>query len=548
MRLPLLLALSATALTAQQPRPAQATDSAVQARLRAERREDPRPATTRRDGEGPYPRLVIRGAMLVDGTGAPPRGPVDILVENNRITEIQNAGTPNVPLDSAALARRPRGDRVIDATGMFVTPGFVDMHVHQGTQQKAADSDYYNKLWLAHGITTVRGVPFASFLYSVTEKRRSARNEIAAPRYWVYQRPGTGWGRGPVRTPELAREWVRWAAQQGADGMKLGAERPAIMAALLDEARKLGLGSTAHLQQTGVANMNAHDAARLGLGSLTHFYGLFESMYDASDVQPWPAEMNYNDEMHRFGQVARQWSLVTPRGERWNALLKEFRERDLTLDPTLSIYSASRDLQRKMTAPWHQKYTLASLWAYYQPNRVNHGAYWYDWTSWDETAWRNYYRVWMQFLNDYKNLGGRVTTGTDAGFIYSTPGFAMPEEMEMLQEAGFHPLEVIRAATLHGAQTLAKPRGTEPDFGTVEPGMLADLAIVDGNPIANLKVLYGTGWPRLDDRTGRVDTVGGVRWTIKDGIVYDARALLADVARMVEEGRRTTRTATEGTR
>ena len=73
-------------------------------------------------------------------------------------------------------------------------PGLVDVHVHQGTQQKAAESEYYNKLWLMHGITTVRGVPFGSFDYSIKEQQRSAKNEITAPRYFVYQRPGTGMG------------------------------------------------------------------------------------------------------------------------------------------------------------------------------------------------------------------------------------------------------------------------------------------------------------------------------------------------------------------
>jgi imidazolonepropionase-like amidohydrolase len=77
-------------------------------------------------------------------------------------------GYPGVPIDTA---RRPRGaQREIDGTGMYVLPGLIDLHVHQGTKQKAPDSEYYNKLWLAHGITSVRGVPFASFAYSVGEK------------------------------------------------------------------------------------------------------------------------------------------------------------------------------------------------------------------------------------------------------------------------------------------------------------------------------------------------------------------------------------------
>ena len=531
-----ILVMSLLSHTTGAQRPTAQDPAAVDRTNRAEQRDDPRPAPNRHEGDGPFPRLVLRGATLIDGTGGPPRGPVDIVIEGNRIADVASVGVPGVPIDSS---RRPKaGVKEINATGMYVMPGIVDLHVHQGTPQKAAESEYYNKLWLAHGITTVRGVPFASFAYSIHEKERSAKNEIAAPRYFVYQRPGTGWGQGPVKTPDEARAWVRWIKAHGADGLKLGAERPDLMAALLDEAKKLNLGSTAHLQQTGVVTMNADQATALGLQTVTHFYGLFESMYEANSVQPYPVDMNYNDEQDRFGQVARQWTLVKPHGEKWNQILKNLKERDVTLDPTFSIYSAGRDLARKMSLPWHEKYTLPTLWAYYQPSRTNHGSYWYYWTTWDEVAFKNFYRVWMEFVNEYKNMGGRVTTGSDAGFIFSTPGFATIEEMEMLQEAGFHPLEVIRSATMYGAQTLAKPTGKEIELGVVRPGMLADLLMVDANPLENLKVLYGTGWFRLNDATRKVDPVGGVRYTIKDGIVYDARQLLADVAKMVEEQKR----------
>jgi hypothetical protein len=236
--------------------------------------------------------------------------------------------------------------------------------------------------------------------------------------------------------------------------------------------------------------------------------------------------------------VARQWNLVTPHGEKWNALLEEFRALDVTLDPTMTIYVAGRDLARRMSEAWHDEYTLPSLWKFYTPSRADHGSYFYNWTTWDEVAWRNFYRVWMTFLNDYKNLGGRVTVGSDAGFIYSTPGFGTINELELLQEAGFHPLEAIRAATMHGAETLLKPTGRPIEFGVVREGMLADLLVVGENPVENLKVLYGTGWPRLNDQTGQLEWRGGVRYTIKDGIVYDAKKLLADVAAMVEAQKR----------
>jgi imidazolonepropionase-like amidohydrolase len=492
----------------------------------------PAPNRPAGEGEGPFTRMVIRGVTLIDGTGAPPRGPVDIVVEGNRIAAIRNAGTPNVPMRQN---RQPNdAQKEIDATGMYVMPGIVDLHLHLGGPEKATDNEYYNKLWMAHGITTGRGVPFADFAMSMSEKTRSAKNEITAPRYWSYHRPGNGWDQGAVNTPEKARAYVRWLKANGGDGLKLGAERPPIMAALLDEAKKLGLGSTAHLAQTGVAQMNALDAARLGLGTVTHFYGLFEAMYENADIQTWPADMNYNDEQHRFGQVARQWSMVKPDGEKWNALMKELRALDVTLDPTMTAYLTGRDVTKRMYEPWHEKYTLPTLWDYYSSNRENHGSYFYYWTTADEVAWRNFYRVWMQFLNEYKNMGGRVTASSDAGFIYNTPGFSTIEEMELLQEAGFHPLEVIRAATMHAAETLYKPLGREPEVGVVREGMLADLIVVPENPLANLKVLYGTGWFRLNDQTRQVDKVGGIRWTIKDGIVYDARKLLEDVAKMVD--------------
>jgi len=334
--------------------------------------------------------------------------------------------------------------------------------------------------------------------------------------------------------------------ESGGDGLKLNSIRPEIMEALLDESAQLGLGSTAHLGQMGVAQMNALDAARLGLGTVTHFYGLFEALYKDTDVQPWPPEMNYNDEQHRFGQVPMQWNLIHERGSpEWNAFLEEMLSLDVTLDPTMTAYQASWDVDDQMYAPWHETYTLPTLWEFYEANREDHGSYYFDWTTWEEVAWRDFLEVWHDLLNDYKNMGGRVTASSDAGYIYNLMGFSTIQEMELLQHAGFHPLEVIRSATMHAAETLFKPTGRPIEFGVVRRGLLADLVIVDENPIQNLKVLYGTGARRLNDETGEVETVGGILYTIKDGIVYDAKRLLADVAEMVEEQKRATTTATD---
>jgi imidazolonepropionase-like amidohydrolase len=472
------------------------------------------------------------------------QGPVDIVIQGNRIRQIRGAGTPGVTRQRTPPAD---ADHVIDAQGMYVLPGFVDLHGHQGGSQQGTPAEYVYKLWLAHGVTTVRDPGSGNGVdWTLRQQQRSARNEIVAPRIFTYVRPGSGWSGGAVDSPERAREYVRWAKQRGVDGFKLGSHDPDIMAALLDEARRHGLGTQAHLAQTGVARMNVLQAARLGLGSMEHWYGLPEALFTDRTIQDYPYDYNYSDEYHRFAHAGRLWKQAAPPfSERWSDVMDELIGLNFVLDPTLTIYEANRDVMRARNAEWHEQYTLPSLWQFFQPSRTAHGSYWFDWTTRDEIEWRENFRIWMQFLNEYKNRGGRVCTGSDSGFIYKVYGFDYIRELELLQEAGFHPLEVVRSATLCGAETLMEPKGQRPEFGILRPGNLADLVIVPENPLHNFKVLYGTGTIRLDEQ-GNVVRVGGVRYTIKDGIVYDAPALLQDVARMVDAAKRADLAAPNG--
>ena len=478
------------------------------------------------EGEGPYDTLLIKGATMIDGTGAPPEGPVSILVEGNRIARILRGGA-DIP-----------ADRVIDASGMYILPGFVDTHGHNGDPSKAPQPSYGFKLWLTHGVTSVRGVGFGFGPDdpSLDQKRRSAANTITAPRLFAYTAPGDVWPNGAVGTPQQGREWVRWIANRGYDGIKFfNNEDPATLAAILDESDKLGLGTVAHLGQRGVAEVNARVATELGLDGVTHFYGHFESLLDGAALPQYPADYNYLDEQSRFAWVARLADQVgDPGTEQWSAYIDHLIENDVTLSPTFNIYSASRDVMKARNMEWHEKYTLPSLMQFYAPSLTNHGSYYHDWTSEDEVAWRNFYRKWFDLTREFKDRGGRVTAGSDPGYIYQTWGFAYIGELEMLREAGLTPLEVIQAATINGAREIYEPKGEEPPMGSIKEGKLADLVIVPENPLANLKVLYGTGHTRLNRETNTLETVGGVRWTIKDGIVFDARALLKDVADMVE--------------
>jgi imidazolonepropionase-like amidohydrolase len=502
------------------------------------------PAPDRRsgEGEGPFERLVIRGATMIDGTGAPPIGPVDIVIENNRIKEIKSVGFPKVAIKESN--RPAKGVKEIDASGMYVLPGFVDCHAHIGGAAQGTPAEYVYKLWMAHGVTTIRDPGSGNGVdWTIKERERSAQNKIVAPRIHIYVRPGANWEKGPIINPEIAREYVRWAKQKGADGFKVISQSdpifdPEIIGALLDEAKKQQMGTTTHMAQTGVVRTNVIQAARLGMGSMEHWYGLPESLFADRVVQDFPLDYNYNDEQHRFGQAGRLWKQAAPPGsKKWNEIMDELIKLNFTLDPTFTIYEASRDLMRAMRAEWHDRYTLPSLWKFYQPSREAHGSYWFNWTTQDEIEWKNNYRLWMAFVNEFKNRGGRVTTGSDSGFIYKTYGFEYIRELELLQEAGFHPLEVIRSATFNGAELLSQQQNRPMEFGVIRPGKLADLIIAPENPVANLKALYGTGAIRLNDQTGQVERVGGVKWTIKDGIVYDAKKLLEDVAQMVEKAK-----------
>jgi len=502
------------------------------------------PARKAGEGQGPFKKMVIRAATLIDGTGGPPLSPIDIVIEGNRITQVRQAGWPGMALQEN---REPRdAEFEIDGRGMYVLPGFVDMHVHGSGAGKAPDLSYSYKLWLAHGVTTVRGVSLAGAALASSEKDRSARNEIAAPRIFNYQTLGAGWTNGPVQSPEKAREWVRWAAANNIDGIKFfnrGDETPEIITAAIDEAHKHKMGTVAHLSQNGVANFNGRDAGNAGLDTITHYYGHLESMLKDRTIQEFPVDYDYNNEQHRFGDIARIWNQAhEPGSAKWWEYLEQQKKNNVTFDPTFNIYAASRDLMRARNADWHQHYTMPQLWNYFQSTRDNHGSYFYDWTSENEYHWKKFYERYLRLMNDYKNIGGRVTLGTDSGFIWKTYGFAYVEEMELFREAGFLPLEIIRSATMWGAKTLYEPRGEPAPMGVVRAGMLADLVIVPENPIANLKVLYGTGHMRLNDRTNKQEKVGGVKFTIKDGIVYDAQKLLAEVAAAVAAEKRTVST------
>jgi len=216
----------------------------------------------------------------------------------------------------------------------------------------------------------------------------------------------------------------------------------------------------------------------------------------------------------------------------------------------MSTYEAARDLIKAQNLPWYKDYLHPSLEEYYKPSMTRHGTFWIGWTEDNETKWRQNYRVWMDALYEFGRKGGVISTGDDAGYLYgSLYGFGVIRELEMQHEAGFHPLEVLRHANADGAKVL----GLDDRLGRIRQGMIADLLVVNGNPLENLRLLnpYGTdlmsykgeivsnyaGFIKPGDPDVKLVHGGGIEWTIKEGIPYHVPTLMKEVKDMVARAR-----------
>jgi len=489
---------------------------------------------------GPYGSLVIRGVTIIDGSGAPAFGPADIFVQGNRITRVAltDAITREEEKAEAAGAKRAAPDRVIDGKGMYVMPGIVDLHAHINFN-KDVPADYIYKLYLGHGVTTIRAFNYGEgdAKRMVEEKKKIAANQVIAPRMYVY--PFWRGGADPrYSNAEGAKQIVEEWHALGVDGIKILSKPglwPDVFKAIADEARKNGMGVAVHIAQDGVYPMNAVRVATDGATTIEHHYGYSESSFSNQTIQDLPADYNYSNEADRFLETGRVWlqaDLGRLHGDVINSLLDAMHDHGFVMDPTFSIYEANRDVTRAENLPWHSEYTHPVVMSTFLPSPSHHASYFFEWTSNKEADWARAYRIWMDFVNDYKNQGGIVAVGSDSGFLFSIWGFGTIRELELLEEAGFSPLETIHAATENGAKALRNP-----ELGLIRPGYLADMVVLSENPLADVKILYGSGVTRAS-KGGKQTQEHCVKYTVRDGVVFDSQALLADVREIVAKAKR----------
>ncbi len=454
--------------------------------------------------------LLVTNAMVVVGVGTPAEGPYDIHIKDGMIHA----------MSAASVDAKLRGTDIqqLDAKGGYVLPGFINMHAHTMYSRAGIDmaQPYQHYLWLASGITTVRDLG-SDTKVTLKEKQQSAKHEIIAPRMFVY--PGI-WGN---HSEQALKQKIAEFKKQGADGLKFGMMDRQTFVAASKLAKEYKLPVANHV---GVEDMNAWDNIKAGTATIEHWYGVPDAALKG--VQNFPPEMNYSNELHRFRYAGRLWREAD--SDKLDQVLEGMVKSGVAWDPTLVIYEASRDLQRAISSPWFKDYLHPGLEKFFQPSADSHGSFFWGWTSTDEVFWKNNYQIWFKALRDFADKGGIITTGEDGGYIYQLYGFGYLRELQLQQEAGFHPLEVLKHATVNSAQVL----GQGDKLGQIRIGYVADLVIVNGNPMADLSVL----WPRnIKPLTGEEST-GGIQWTIKDGIPYHAPTMLKAVREMVKVSRK----------
>jgi cytosine/adenosine deaminase-related metal-dependent hydrolase len=483
-------------------------------------------------------RIVIRGGIMVTGRGtpgrgraAPPEGPVDIVIENERIVDI-------IPIDSVSVAsglsERTPGDLIIDASGKYVLPGLFDLHTHIPSPQRAGDDSfaYAFRLWLGHGVTTLRDAGSDAGLERLVEQRRLAEEHAAvAPRLVLHKRwPNTGRVADKGHTPQEARRLVRAYHERGADGIKVShgpGHHPDILEAIADEAAKLDMRGV--MVDLKVSETDGLVASRAGVVSIEHWYGIPDAALPGT--QSFPLDYNYLDELARFREAGHLWQEAVQRPEALGAVIDELIDNGTAWVPTFSVYETNRDFVRALTLPWRERYGHPRVLDRWRPRPDVHASYHSEWTTADEVAWRNNYVHWMTWVREFFQRGGLLGLGADSGSLQSLYGFGTIRELELMQEAGIHPLDIVRIATTNSARIA----GLEEDLCGIRFGCVADLIVVDGNPLENFKVLYGGGLAYFGTpREGE----GGVIWTIKAGEVFDAQALLREAEWYVREAER----------
>jgi imidazolonepropionase-like amidohydrolase len=406
--------------------------------------------------------------VTVIGTGAPPQTDMTVITTGRYITVVRKS--------TAADSRLPAA---IDGRGKFVIPGLVDMHVHIFNYvSHRAPNEWWFPLFVANGVTAVRDMwTKTTDMPAVGKWRRlQATGQLVAPRIAAVgldvDGPGGKWARAVdiVNTTADARGTVRAARVGGIDFVKtLSSLSRETYFAIADESRKIGIPFAGHVPFL----VGADEAAKAGQRSMEHLNQILEtcSAHSVELFQIPAKDWNGTDD---------RMMLDTQDRHKCQQLYSLLASTDTWQVPTLALHRVHRDteassldgndLRLRYVPQDEQRRWLPFLTARTRVSSEDRET--------DNRVWRAYNEV----VHQMRDTGVPIMAGTDVGNEYLFPGFSLHDELALLVRAGLTPMEALQTATRNPAAFL----GMLDSVGTVEEGKIADLVLLDANPLADI--------------------------------------------------------------
>ena len=431
------------------------------------------------------PTVALTGAQVVDGTGRPAASGQTILIQDGRIAAVGPDAEVEVPDDA----------RVLDLAGHTVVPGFIGLHDHTFymTRGRRVQLNFSApRLYLASGVTTIRTTGAFSPYSELNLKRSIQEGLEIGPRMFITGPYLSGGGAMSqmfqVGTPEDARRVVAYWADEGVDWFKaytrIGDEE---LAAAIDEAHRRGVKVTGHL-----CSVSFQEAVALGIDNIEH--GFFTNSDYVPDKQPGVCPPG----------VQRSLLDVDIEGEEVAATIRAMVEQGVAMTSTLPVY----ELAVPNRPPLEQR-VLDMLAPGARDEYLQSRA---DVASRDDAPMATLFPKAQAFERMFVEAGGLLAAGVDpTGMGGALPGYGDQRNYELLLESGFSPEQVIQIMSLNGARVL----GEDARFGSIEPGKLADLVVIDGDPVR------------------REAEIRNVTLVFKEGVGYDAPALAESVMGLV---------------
>ena len=415
--------------------------------------------------------LVIKNVTIIDLTGAPPKVDATVIIESGRIRVL---GGP-------LKIKIPRGARVIDGHGKFLIPSFWDMHVH------VLNSDRMLPLFVTNGILGVRDLGVHNIDEILRWRAEAVAGKIVSPRIVTAGKILDGVPQAdpsfsiPIKTPDEGRRAVRDLKAKGVDLIKVYDILPReAYFAIADEAKKQRLPFVGHVP-TAITTIEASDG---GQKSIEHLGKILED----SSASPGKIKAVHNasipegDFFALTTRIGRTYDVIlsTYSDKRAQEIFAHFRKNKTWQVPTLAI-KYGRAFIDELDAKGDQrtKYVEPSQVSYWKPQNGFFSRYR---TPSFIAAQKAYFQKELDLVSEMERAGVRIMAGTDAPNAYVIAGFSLHDELALLVRAGFTPMQALQSATRNPAEYLGELR----QQGTVESGKLANLILLDANPLNDI--------------------------------------------------------------